>query len=580
MMRGRGASLPPAAAAEAEAVASAVSGSFITRARDRDEMSPPNPKTILVYKVVVRLWLLFCMQSGVYAVRWAHSSLSGSVWHLFMDFANDHSVQEYGLTDKTLRMYCRVLSHVLCAVSGVGPSSHRFQLMRIDQIVRAWVSRHPDCRVVPNTKSSWDHVLFEMAMRLADVWEVYGHMHTGVPAWFLFAKVVLSMLVYSGWRPFLMSRDRVADNCDHRWGYQSVLPCSNLWIHWLEDEDGPYIAAVYFGAKRTKKMRYPRRRINRYTRAVSDAVVAHALLMHDPVDPAVCAVCCVVAWLVVCLRFGKGALSVVNGKLTAGAATRPWTAALVEETVDSLWLLQPSGVIPEHAAKPFLQASGVLGNSFASGPFGEVNSSVVSEAWTALGMCVGLDPVSCSAVSGRKTACTATINHKDTDAVDVVRITQHSDICATTIKSYVDASSRNADTRNVLRGLAPRDNNPAMCMLARTRNEYVDMRGVWGEAGIAAANDARVVAATAARDAAASGVARRLANCRLAAVRKSARHRAFMRLASQRHQQAMVQPRLGTSDTVHTRHNFQLVDGTVRLSQQEYVKVLVKAVVL
>jgi hypothetical protein len=102
---------------------------------------------------------------------------------------------------------------------------------------------------------------------------------------------------------------------------------------------------------------------NRFTRVTRDQNVVYGLLMWDPDDPAVCAVLCVLASMGVCGRFGKGAMTVVNGCLVSGGAPGPCQLAV--DTADSLFNLMTSGVPLDQAGFPFYLARGVLSDGMA-----------------------------------------------------------------------------------------------------------------------------------------------------------------------------------------------------------------------
>jgi hypothetical protein len=211
------------------------------------------------YRVVIRLWMLFMLQLGMYAQRWAFAELSADAWTRFMDFVNDNSASSDGVVDNTVLLYCRMLSHLLCLVCGCGYAFHRSQLRIVDDIVHQWVARNPFSRRIPNKKWGWDAVLVEMAMRVADVWDVYGHVNFDRHAYFLVAKVCLSVLVYSGWRPFVLSRDRTADARDPRWVASVILPCRQLHVYWGDVRGvGSLCAGVSFSGLRTKFHHSPR----------------------------------------------------------------------------------------------------------------------------------------------------------------------------------------------------------------------------------------------------------------------------------------------------------------------------------
>ena len=102
-----------------------------------------------------------------------------------------------------------MLSHVLIMMQrvqrkGMGDRQrdymHASQRDRIQKVVTEFCDVHPECRVVPNTKSAWDDVLVDAAMQMLLVWCVYGHCCLNNPAWPAFARMCMVMLSYQGSR--------------------------------------------------------------------------------------------------------------------------------------------------------------------------------------------------------------------------------------------------------------------------------------------------------------------------------------------------------------------------------------------
>lgn len=89
-----------------------------------------------------------------------------------------------------------MLSHVFITMQQYGARQrddlHNSQRERIQEVVTEFCRAHPECRVVPNTKSAWDDTLVDANMRLLLVWDVYGHACLGSPVWPAFARTVMA----------------------------------------------------------------------------------------------------------------------------------------------------------------------------------------------------------------------------------------------------------------------------------------------------------------------------------------------------------------------------------------------------
>ena len=97
----------------------------------------------------------------------------------------------------------------------------------------------------------------------------------------------------------------------------------------------------------------------------------------------------------------------------------------------------------------------------------------MSRVMTIVGVRMGLNPRGCSAMSGRKNVGGAVANHAEANAADCHAKMHHKEQ-STTLLNYADATIRNADSTNLVRGKPIRD-LPRVAALAASRNPHPDV---------------------------------------------------------------------------------------------------------
>jgi hypothetical protein len=264
------------------------------------EHAGENPKTFKKYLHVVHIWAAFCLERGIFHLRWAWCDLPEDWWYALAQFIYTYDAgRPLSVTEKTIESYLTMLSHVLIVMQrvqrkGMGDRQrdylHASQRDRIQKVVTEFCDVHPECRVVPNTKSAWDDVLVDAAMQMLLVWCVYGHCCLNNPAWPAFARMCMGMLNYLGWRPMSLTADRV-DKEDPRWAGQPVLPLGACTLMW---EQG-VLVAVQVRGRRAKFHRNPK-----WVRG-ADGKLTHATILDGKLTwcPQV-DVCACLAWLGLC----------------------------------------------------------------------------------------------------------------------------------------------------------------------------------------------------------------------------------------------------------------------------------------
>lgn len=172
------------------------------------EHAGENPKTLKKYLHVVHIWAAFCLERGIYGGLGVTCLKAGGM-PLLSSYTHMMLVGHCLSQKKTIESYLTMLSHVLIMMQrvqrkGMGDRQrdymHASQRDRIQKVVTEFCDVHPECRVVPNTKSAWDDVLVNAAMQMLLVWCVYGHCCLNNPAWPAFARMCMVMLSYQGSR--------------------------------------------------------------------------------------------------------------------------------------------------------------------------------------------------------------------------------------------------------------------------------------------------------------------------------------------------------------------------------------------
>jgi hypothetical protein len=180
------------------------------------------------------MWIHYCLVIGMFYDRWAYATLDSSAWSRVAVHMHNYSGRVNGLSDTTLESYLRMLSNMLVCMAAPA-ADRKLLLCRQHRLIQRAVDQHcglhPVCRSLRNTKSAWDDVLVDAAMQLLLQWHVYGHCNMHLRAWPAFARMVLAVLNYTGWRPFQVTRDRL-DAEDSRWAAHPILSfglCSFVW---------------------------------------------------------------------------------------------------------------------------------------------------------------------------------------------------------------------------------------------------------------------------------------------------------------------------------------------------------------
>jgi hypothetical protein len=305
-----------------------------------------------------------------------------------------------------------MLSHVLIMMQrvqlkGMGDRQrdymHASQRDRIQKVVTELCDVHPECRVVPNTKSAWDDVLVDAAMQMLLVWCVYGHCCLNNPAWPAFARMCMGMLNYLGWRPMSLTADRV-DKEDPRWAGQPVLPLGACTLMW---EQG-VLVAVQVRGRRAKFHRNPK-----WVRG-ADGKLTHATILDGKLTwcPQV-EVCVCLAWLVWVIAngaFGYAPVSVNAQRqlVVTDCARLRGPADMTCEDVDwlvmSVFAAMPDRVPPQSAEVPVFSGQ-LLGGTH------QVTTDKLTSVMRVTGIRLGLNPHALGAVCERKTCVTKVLLH-------------------------------------------------------------------------------------------------------------------------------------------------------------------------
>ncbi len=428
--------------------------------RARYERCGVNVKTAIKYLHVLRLWIHFCLCFNMFHVRWDHAALPECVWSKVA--VHWSSLTARGtLADSSLESYMRMLSHTLIYMAA-DPAQygrlHARERSAIQKVVDAFCLRHPECRTIRNTKSAWDDVLVDAAMRLLLLWHVHGHCQKRSLAWPCFARMALGMLNYLGWRPFSLTRDRV-DAHDDRWRAHPICSFGHCLLAW---EHGLLVSVQVHGV-RTKFRRNPRQEMDE-SGVLRDVPVLDGKLTYS-VSVDTCPVLAWLAWAVLCGAFGYDPLYVTSaGYVSSQGDTLGFTTCeQVDELIVSIFTIQPDRVLSSMMEMPIMVSWPMDGRMV------HVCTDRLSNTMHIVGVRLGLNPRKCSAVSGRKTFATAVVLHPETTDLDCTRTFGHANPRLTTQACYTEACARTADSRAIMEK-RPVRSLPGSVMLSHNRN--------------------------------------------------------------------------------------------------------------
>eukprot|EP00775_Hariotina_reticulata_P002257 gene2257-2569_t len=77
------------------------------------ERCGPNVKTKAKYLHVARMWFHYCLVAGIVFARWRHAALSAQDWSRVAMHMHSYSGRAFGLSDRSLESYMRMLSNML-----------------------------------------------------------------------------------------------------------------------------------------------------------------------------------------------------------------------------------------------------------------------------------------------------------------------------------------------------------------------------------------------------------------------------------------------------------------------------------
>jgi hypothetical protein len=363
-----------------------------------------------------------------------------------------HYSKPEGLACRTLQQYLRMLVHVLIHVGcydvrAIDPL-HGQQFEIIERVVRCIGEAYPISRAVRNTKSAWDWRIVDAGLQLLLMWDIYGHCNLQDPAWPAFARLVLCLFNYLGWRPVSFTHAPGEYLTSLRWALQAVLSFGECVLHW--GEDGRPVA-VQITMLRTKFRRSPMYEACLDTGALKNRRIGVGKLTYsDQVDT-----CPVLAWLVWAIINGVFGYAPWFGAFGGGrpghdeglSCAADMTAEDVDRLVDSIFAGMPNKV-PEQQ-----QGTALLSGRMLSGGKFSVTTVQMSRVCTQVGMALGLNPRMCSAISGRKTVGTAVTNHESATQMDAAACMGHAQPMVTTLGAYADAMRHCNDTTSLVRGL-------------------------------------------------------------------------------------------------------------------------------
>lgn len=406
----------------------------------------------------------------MFTSRWQSVPLPAAMWESVAAHMLTYSKRVLKLQLCTLESYLRMLAHVLIFMAdrvGVGGGvDHGRVFTSIQQIVAAVGVQHPECRCRRNTKAAWDDQLVDAGMQLLLQWNVYGTCQSRCSAWPAFARLCLSLLNYTGWRPMSLTHEYLEKFC-LRWAGVPVLAWEDCTLHW----QGHMLLSVSINCNRLKFGCDPLYESNELGELSNRAVTTGKLTFSEGVDTCPCLA--FVVWGLMNGVWGyeplggSGAYLAYNSAGLWQQSPNDLTVAGVEAMVAAFFAARPDRVLPEMQQAPLL-CGALLGRGSD-----DVSTTRVSRVPLVVGMHMGLNPRKCSAVSGRKTLATAMVNHPEVLDVDNSATFGHANVRLTTQAVYADASWRNADSRALLTGQPVRQ-LPGSVHLAHSRNLHPD----------------------------------------------------------------------------------------------------------
>jgi len=459
---------------EADAVAYGVSrlcGGKISNDRSRQEYAGANVATWIRYVHVIRMWFDFCLVQGIFLARWQQLPMSQAMWaDLASHFFRYRGGR--GLQMSTLEGYLRMLTHVLVYMTplfgGGDPDAlHSTQFAVISLVVSDLADEHPEARCRRNTKEAWDHRIVDASMQLLLLWGVFGHCQRQYPAWPAYARLVISLFNFLGWRPICFTHRFGEAEGSSRWAGIPVVAFGECQLQW---RDGGLVA-VMVSLFRTKFNSDPQWESDERGVLRKRQLAADKLTFSEAVDTCPCLAWMV--WAIVNGAFGYAPLVRVPGGFAAMGvsatlrSSTDMTADDVDALVASIFTLQPSAVPVQTRNVPMMSGRMMHGRRYS------VSTTCMSRVLTIVGVRLGLNPRKCSAMSGRKNVGTAVANHAQATAADCHAKMHHKEQ-STTILNYADATARNADSMSLVRGEPMRD-MPRVTALAASRNPHPDV---------------------------------------------------------------------------------------------------------
>jgi hypothetical protein len=453
----------------------------------RNEFAGVNEDTWAKYVHIISMWFDFCLAQGLFDGRWALFPLSEGVMVQVACHFFHYSGRKNGLSVVSLQQYLRMLVHVLVFMGKVPVRTidplHDQQFDIIQRVVNSIGIVHPVSRAVRNKKAAWDWQIVDAGLKLLLQWNVHGHCHLHTPAWPAYARLVLCLFNYLGWRPVSFTHKPGECASSPRWGGQPVLSFGECALHW----DKGRLVAVQFSMLRTKFKRNPLFEACLDTDALRNRRIGVGKLTYsDDVDT-----CPVLAWLVWAVLNGVFGYAPWVGSFASGAmghcdrlqCAADMTGQDVDALVDSIFDGMPSMAPEQTQGTPLMTGRMLHGGKYS------ITTTQMSRCCTAVGIRLGLNPRKCSAISGRMNVSTAVTNHAEATQMDAAAALQHAQPLVTTFGTYADAMRRCNDTTALVRG-QPIRNLPGSVQLAHDRNLAPDVL-----AGVRAGRAARQLSA-------------------------------------------------------------------------------------
>jgi len=424
------------------------------------------------------------------------------------------------------------------------------------QVVSDLADEQPEARCKRNTKEAWDHHNVDASLQLLLLWGVYGHCRTRYAAWPAFARLVICLFNYLGWRTICFTHKFCeGEGSCSRWAGIPVLAVGECQLQW--SNGGRVAVTVPFF--RTKFNSDPQWESDERGVLRKRRLGADKLTFSAEVDTCPCLAWMV--WAIVNGTFGYAPLVRVAGGFAAMGmsatlkCSTDMTADDVDDLVVSMFTMQPSSVPVQARDMPMMSGRMLHGKRYS------VTTSCMSCVLTTVGIRLGLNPRKCSAMSGRKNVGTAVANHAQATAADCYAKMHHKEQ-STTILNYADATARNADSLNLVRGQPIRD-MPQVAALAASRNRHPDVATAMRLA--AAARDEKCVLSL--------RRGKRRAEVNLAA--QNAYNKAFQQEMQRQFDSVVDMPRCGDTIAVAEQWFFEPLDCSA-LSAAEFVAWQVK----